>query len=198
MLVTRLSEVQAQNLARGCPSVPFQAGHRVSPEFANIQSIAQDAYFAGLFDGEGCVSSQVPKRERTKSRTVVCQVVMTEKGPIEALANAYGGKVFERDMRRWSKNAKEAYQWSVSGKIALNFMRAIFPHAICKRQQLEIAILIQESIGSRVDKSIMLGCDSAEKTLLQIYRNDLALKLSELKHVTSPKRKLAQTSMVSD
>lgn len=155
MLVTHAqNDLDRSCLARDCPSAPSRAGHRSFPEFANIQSIAQDSYFAGLFDGEGCVSSQIPKRtNRTGSRTVVCQIVMTERAAIAKLAEVYGGTVVERNMARWNPNAKPAFQWSVCGQIALRFMKAIHPYTIVKREQIELAIRIQECMST--NKSIM-------------------------------------------
>jgi len=170
-------------LARDYPSAPLRAGHRTSPEFANIQSIAQNAYFAGLFDGEGCVSSQIPNRANRPSaaRTVVCQVIMIDKEAIEALAAAFGGSVLNRDMTKWNRNARPTFQWSVSGQIALGFMKAIFPYSLVKREQLELAIQIQECISANKSITARRPNPHPDKDAILARRLDLALRLADLK-----------------
>lgn len=187
MLVTHARKNgRPSSLARDYPSAPSRAGHRASPEFTNIQSIAQDAYFAGLFDGEGCVSSAIPNRPDSlkKARTVVCQIVMVEGVAVKALAARYGGTVLHRDMSRYNKNARPVFQWSVSGQIALQFMKAILPYASVKREQLEIAIRIQESITS--NRSIMnRWSNHPDKPAILAERLQLAQRLSDLKRSPS-------------
>lgn len=73
-----------------------------------------DAYFAGLFDGEGSVSMSLRKDGYIG---VVVAVVMCDRAPIEQLYLRFGGR-FE-DGKHATKTGRLTYRWTVHNSDAL-------------------------------------------------------------------------------
>jgi hypothetical protein len=86
------------------------------------------AYAAGIFDGEGTIDIQDRARMAVK---------MTDKGPIDALQDILGGRVYQ-----WkdTKTGRGVYEWRASGSDGmLSAIRDISPYAVGKARQLEVA-----------------------------------------------------------
>lgn len=67
-----------------------------------------DFYFAGLFDGEGCVSVHLAKAGYI---SVQVKVSMCDRAPIAALHDRFGGQFSDGKQR--SKTGRNIYTWSV-------------------------------------------------------------------------------------
>lgn len=94
-----------------------------------------DEYAAGFFDGEGCVyvAHRLRKKEENFSPTSSINVCIanTVIGPLEEFEKKWGGSIrgrFETDPRR-----RKQYQWVLATRMALPFLRAIYPHVIIKK-----------------------------------------------------------------
>jgi hypothetical protein len=102
------------------------------------------AYYAGIFDGEGCVMICKAKN-KTSSRGVrywlQCRVVNTDKWLIDSLYMAFGGSVFTRNRR--DTNRMDIWDWSASSKQAGNFLEIIYPFLHVKKQEAKVALEFQ-------------------------------------------------------
>jgi hypothetical protein len=87
------------------------------------------AYFAGFFDGEGCV--HIERSELGyKLRVIVAQKRLTQ---LQRLESYYGGRVYTRP-------GDGASHWQVNGLMAYAFLADIYPWVQEKRDQVELAI----------------------------------------------------------
>ena len=103
-----------------------------------------NAYAAGLFDGEGCLTIPEAKNKTASTYTVRIDVGMSSKA-IEImnwLVTNFGGKL--RQTRKATDKWDEAMGWSLFGKKAVKFMEAIHPLVILKREQVRLGLLVAE------------------------------------------------------
>lgn len=95
------------------------------------------AYFAGLFDGEGCISIDKDYKGKVYL-TLSCRVAMTNLWVLQALKFAFGGSV--RSVKKQKNHWKQAWIWRVSAQLALSFLEQILPYLKLKKPEAEIAI----------------------------------------------------------
>lgn len=100
------------------------------------------AWFAGFFDGEGCV--QVARAGRG-DRVHVLRVSVTQvaRAPIDRLAAAFGGLVYPKPSRR--PRDRHQWGWETRSWAAVRFLDALLPYLTVKRQEAELAIQYQRS-----------------------------------------------------
>lgn len=109
------------------------------------------AYFAGLFDGEGCVVVHVNKstnERRSPQHQLLCQVTMADSPVIQSLKDAFDGNV---SIRR-AKNPlhKTLYQWSVTANKAKVFLEAVQPFLRVKKYEAWLGLEFVEQKTNRV------------------------------------------------
>jgi hypothetical protein len=90
------------------------------------------AYFAGLFDGEGCVGFA---RVRS-SYFVRVLVVNTNREVLEYLQECFGGDI---KAHRRKSGWKQSWQWRLSWSAAINFLELIEPWLRIKENQAHLA-----------------------------------------------------------
>jgi hypothetical protein len=101
-----------------------------------------DAYFAGLFDGEGCINIVRRPDSPTGAGFVLhCSISMTDIEPLLSLKETFGGSISVRKRR---EHYLIQYTWRVSAAKALPFMKSILPFSIVKKAQIELGIKFQE------------------------------------------------------
>jgi hypothetical protein len=106
------------------------------------------AYFAGFFDGEGCIQlCRTTARNRIKNPiggvTIGTTVVNTERPPLELMQSVFGGTIHNKT--KGYKSRYGAYYWMIHGKKAAPFLAAILPYLIIKRDQAEAALVFAET-----------------------------------------------------
>lgn len=109
-------------------------------------------YFAGLFDGEGCISINHTKRKnRQDTYDLRCTVNMTDPAPILKLKEIYGGSFFiELPKKRGHHTSRfSLYRWNVGGELGENFIKSILPYCLNKRPQLELGLKFRQTIQDR-------------------------------------------------
>jgi hypothetical protein len=143
------------------------------------------AYAAGLFDGEGCILvdefyvAVAPGRPKAYNRQQLkVSLGMNHFPTIRALYDQFGGMISRDDSaNRRNPNHALRYTWSQWSSGAGNFLIAIVPFLITKREQARIAIRFQNNV--RLNRAIFLIHRGAppnwEKTLA--YRARLIEKL---------------------
>jgi hypothetical protein len=91
------------------------------------------AFFAGVFDGEGCVDvARQAKQYRLRVR-----VVNTCRNLVEALKERFGGTI---STRKQTKKCKVAFEWSLSGAKAQGFLTKLRRFFIVKREIAALAL----------------------------------------------------------
>src|SRR5262245_28123998 len=96
----------------------------------------EDAYAAGLLDGEGCL--RITKRERWHS--VWIEMSMAKKGLplLNWMKNRYGGKVSLQ--RKATEKWAEAWRWRLFGKNAMEALKKLKPLLRLKQPQAELML----------------------------------------------------------
>jgi len=141
-------------------------------------SIAKLNYYAGLFDGEGTVRIvKVARKEPTYSVWVsinMCDAIM-----LKELFYVFGGSFYHYD----SKNSKhrDLYSWIITTKKAYNFLKEIYPYAVIKKEQIRLALELQENIfackGNR-----KYGTPHKRETIR--YRERMRKRMKKMKHIS--------------
>jgi hypothetical protein len=106
------------------------------------------AYFAGLFDGEGCVNvTEVKPKPGRRSPTfqTLARVSMTDQRSLHLPLDSFGGTI-----RLTSKvGARPIWVWRVYHKTAKPFLEAILPYLVVKRLQAELLIELENGVPGR-------------------------------------------------
>lgn len=106
-----------------------------------------DVYFAGLFDGEGCVliNKSKPKANQNPCYTLHVVVAMVDRRPLDLLVKTYGvGTIYDAHYGRLTLSP--AFQMKAAANGAAKFLRAIRPYTIIKSDEIDIALAFQEHV----------------------------------------------------
>ena len=102
--------------------------------------LAKDIYFAGHFDGEGCISFQ--REAKSSAPGLTARVSCVFKPTMVEYVTYFGGtlKAVARTNIRSGHSHKLQWQWHLSDMAGiLRFVNRVLPHAREKRNQLELA-----------------------------------------------------------
>ena len=106
------------------------------------------AYFAGLFDGEGCVNvvevKPKPGRHSPTFQTLA-QVSMTDRRSLDLLFITFGGRI----RLSTKKGSRPIWVWRVYHKNAKRFLEAILPYLVVKKYQAELLIELDRRVLGR-------------------------------------------------
>ena len=158
------------------PSVDKYVGSQtaVTPEDA--------AYAAGFFDSEGCVyiaHGRTKKlmgtgKPRCSPYSLAVSVAQGDCRPLVWLADRFGGNVYRRN--KTCCRSGYFHVWSLNGQKALNFLRAVAPHVILKKSEVDL-VLGQWSFAGNDG-----GLDYlAENRALRARRDSMKSALRDLK-----------------
>tara|TARA_R100001086_G_C11755279_1_gene236547 strand:- start:301 stop:717 length:417 start_codon:yes stop_codon:yes gene_type:complete len=108
-------------------------------------NVAEAAYIAGLFDGEGCVTcKQRPTKRHDKGGKIYnqwhirCEISMTEKDIIAWLHETLGfGWSAEKKYSKRPAHYKRQWRWCCGYRDALQFAKLIWPYAQVKLHKIE-------------------------------------------------------------
>src|ERR1700722_20064868 len=107
-----------------------------------------DAYFAGLFDGEGCVAirrySPMSKWKSLSPRyTLKVTICMTHEETVLKLKEYFGfGNIHQR--KHSNIKYKTSFAWEASAGDAQMFMERVRPYVITKRAEIELGFEFQK------------------------------------------------------
>lgn len=104
------------------------------------------AYFAGLFDGEGCVqiAHHKPQRgKRTEQHTLRCAVSMTDERCVKSFL-IFRGSVCQKTKFLTNPKWQPQWIWSISSNQARGFLETLLPFLRLKLEQARVAIAFQE------------------------------------------------------
>lgn len=108
------------------------------------------AYLAGLFDGEGCITSYGGKRQDRSSFSAPAVSVQISNSNLDVLIlaqNTFGGKIYSKCIK--NPKYKPQWTWIVRGKEAERFLSDLLPHLIIKRTQAKIGLTMLVLQGER-------------------------------------------------
>jgi len=100
------------------------------------------AWVAGLFDGEGCVYSCLPKR-----KDVRVEMNMTCQKTIERLNELFEGRVTRKCLSVKSLSLRPQWSWRRNHRAAREFLLAIRPYSITKGDAIDIALRLYDRTG---------------------------------------------------
>lgn len=111
----------------------------------------EKAYYAGIMDGEGCISiyhQPKPGSPDILRYNVRIQVGMTDSRAVRKMYDQYGGTVYTR-LKSKNPNWKLSTMWYLTGKRVTRFLLDIYPYLILKTGQAELALELRNLIALR-------------------------------------------------
>jgi len=88
-------------------------------------------YFAGFFDGEGCVAIY-----SKRNKYVVC-LTNTDVRPLRRASILWGGTVTTQSKNGRKGALQDLWRWSLYGHNSLEFLRDIRPYTMIKTEQID-------------------------------------------------------------
>lgn len=140
-------------------------------------------YFAGLFDGEGCVYVQRRQHPRLKNPTylMAIQVAMTHEGVIRELQRSFGGRYYPIHWHT-RRNNRTAYLWRLNSTEAAALLTKATEFMIVKKAEALVAIEFQAQMDSVRNK--LRHMSPEEQAAIYAYREQCNLLLRALKRVS--------------
>ena len=94
------------------------------------------AYLAGMFDGEGCISVTYYKKRRSYCLSVSAANI--KPAVLLDLQHIFGGSLSYCVSKQ--KNRRNSWRWQISGENSGNFLTAIYPYLILKKEEARLAL----------------------------------------------------------
>lgn len=104
-------------------------------------------YFAGYFDGEGCVWAGYGSGEKVNCLQMKIRICSCDLKILEEFQKEFGGALKKVKTPKGKSHWKQAWNWYVCGKDAEAFASAIVQYSISKRKQLEAFLLLRKLSG---------------------------------------------------
>lgn len=109
-----------------------------------------DAYAAGILDGEGCLTVGTNKKVMTFDARVHCGMTKKAIFVLESLQKEYGGRL--RMHRAATERWEEAWMWTLCGKEAVAALERISPQMQLKAQQAKLLIQLERMKSESVSE----------------------------------------------
>lgn len=137
------------------------------------------AYAAGLFDGEGCVSTAFNGGTPRHMPKLTVSIQMTDAGVVLWMSAMFGGRVSQR--RKLAAKYRTQFCWQLHSRQAGAFLEKVLPYLQVKRQQAERAIALRalsQKQGGRKEFGVRGSCPVPADILAKGHR--LRLEISRL------------------
>jgi hypothetical protein len=109
-----------------------------------------DAYLAGLFDGEGCVSMHLAKAGYV---SVQAKVSMCDRAPVAALFERFGGSM--ADGQQQTKTGRSVFTWSVFNAECVEALRVFSELCLVKNVVAAAALPTAENMAANPTRGIL-------------------------------------------
>jgi hypothetical protein len=109
-----------------------------------------DAYLAGLFDGEGCVSMHLAKAGYV---SVQAKVSMCDRAPIAALFERFGGSM--ADGQQKTKTGRSIFTWSVFNAECVEALRVFSQLCLVKNTVAAAALPTAENMAANPARGVL-------------------------------------------
>lgn len=135
-----------------------------------------NVYFAGLFDGEGCVriGRYIDNRVNKLAYNMYVDITLTDIEPLLLAKSIFKGQLHAYAPR--SDNRSRIYKWQLASRQAYAFLKAIEPYSIIKLKQIQLCMRFQEECKGKPNQKI-----SEENQNLRDYIHDEVKKLKRIK-----------------
>lgn len=122
------------------------------PKHFIARELIQNAYVAGLVDGEGCVSIKKMKSGYFGLRVALGLSGKSKPEVFDLLISQYGGAL-EKKYQDKRENRLPHWLWVIATKQAENFLKQIYPFSILKREQIKLALQYRKivKLGNKRD-----------------------------------------------
>lgn len=106
------------------------------------------AYVAGLFDGEGCITTI---NNGTSLSINICNTVIE---PLEFVKRLFGGSIYTQK----SDNIKHKllHRWAISGEAASEILQCLLPYLIIRKERAVLGIKFVSTFGQQEKINIAL------------------------------------------
>lgn len=133
------------------------------------------AYFAGIMDGEGCVTIARAKKGKWSYYTLFLSMACTDPSLMIWIIEKFGGRVAPRT--KCKTNRKDVWVWRVASREAEAVLRQIEPFMVVKRDQARLALAFRDSYSwGRPNVQNHLPIDIAK------FRNECFDQIKHMKH----------------
>lgn len=124
-----------------------------------------NGYFAGIVDGEGCISACYYKPK--KHSMVIFTVTNTNLSLIKDIIKTYGGW-YTISNRKSSYGKKTCYNWSPNTYNMGPILKKILPYLRVKRKQAKLAIKLRTCIDNKVAQHDVINLATRIKWIKKI------------------------------
>ena len=134
------------------------------------------SYFAGFFDGEGCVAIYTKKYVVSLTNTDIRPLVMAQ--------GLWGGSVScqKKEGRKFA--VQDLWRWQIYGAESKKFLEDIYPFTILKKEQIDVYLsVLGTAIRGRPDHRAEI--EGARYSALRENVQRAAVKLKLLKRGTA-------------
>ena len=140
------------------------------------------AYAAGLFDGEGCVHIQRKKSATRSHYELFAAINMTDPRAVRQLHATFGGHFKSRRPTLRSTH-RPLHGWTITTQKAADFLTAILPYLIVKKEEVEVALAYNARVDRRITGRYRWTVIPPEEIA---FRDHCWSELRRLKHVIHP------------
>jgi hypothetical protein len=151
-------------------------------------------YVAGLFDGEGWCRVQTPGMNTSgvqvsgsvkrdfPSYQIIAGIAMTHRPIMLLIHEQFGGTLYgDNHYRRKDPKNRTIYRWHVTSRKAYPFLTTIVNHLVIKRDQVELAIELQNHINKH--NNAMRHSSLEFRAGIAAHRKAIADQITALKKV---------------
>ena len=117
-------------------------------------------YYAGFFDGEGCIMIR-KKHMGRPYHTLDIAITSTNHNILEDFKRAFGGKV--HGAYKSKTHYKDKWSWMVGGDKALTILRVLYPYLRLKSKEAELGIEFQERAKYKRDVDLRAGQEAVKE-----------------------------------
>ena len=138
-------------------------------------TVAELAYFAGIIDGEGCLSLTSGKRRpegHAVTRSTQIYVGNTDPRVIQWIHARFGGSIALRPSPHPERH-KPLWRWLCSGANIEPVLRAVLPYLIIKREQATLILAYRQTMS-------MVGSNAFVTDETQKTQDDMIAQLRVL------------------
>ena len=131
------------------------------------------AYFAGLFDGEGCIGIYKHPRSGFSYKLTLSN---TDPRPLIRAHQIFGGHLRKSTRAGQGTHQRDIWRWEPDGRRSSRFLMAIYPHLIIKKEQASIFLRIIESVktgGRRRSPEHVAAVVAAAADLRRLKREEV-------------------------
>jgi len=152
--------------------LPETRGYGFSKDITKNLTEPEKAYFAGLFDGEGCIHIARIKRNYGAFYYFQLHLIFsnTNKQVMDYLTSKFGGNLIIR--KPYKKRQRSYYMWRIYSQKAKELLEIILPYLIIKKEEALLAIKFQSTLNYEPKKLSL-------ETIIE--RDEIAEKVKQLK-----------------